>query len=169
MRPCATPHPKDTECARRVPASAMPDDPALTFEACDCHAVRSAARHVTQFYDQVLAPTGLRTTQFTILATLQSSGPLTINALADKIVMDRTTLGRNILPLERDGLISIEPSADDRRAKELHVTKAGGKRLQAAAKKWSAAQGRFESSFGPKPAAELRSTLRAVVATNLQR
>ena len=146
----------------------MPDDPALTFAACNCHAVRSAARHVTQFYDQVLAPTGLRTTQFTILATLQATGPLTINALAAEIVMDRTTLGRNILPLERDGLVRIAPSADDRRAKEVALTKAGEKRLQAAAKKWSAAQGRFESTFGAKRAAGLRSLLRSVVATELE-
>jgi hypothetical protein len=62
----------------------------------------------------------------------QTEGPLTINALAEDMVMDRTTLGRNILPLERDGLIRIEATASDRRAKELHLTKAGEKRLQAA-------------------------------------
>ena len=57
------------------------------------------ARHVTQFYDQFLAPSGLRTTQYSILARLQRKGPMTINALAAELVMDRTTLGRNILPL----------------------------------------------------------------------
>jgi DNA-binding MarR family transcriptional regulator len=74
-------------------------------EECNCFAVRAAARHVTQFYDQVLAPAGLRVTQFSILSNLKRLGPLTINALARETVMDRTTLGRNILPLERDGLI----------------------------------------------------------------
>jgi DNA-binding MarR family transcriptional regulator len=74
-------------------------------EECNCFAVRAAARHVTQFYDQVLAPAGLRVTQFSILARLKRLGPLTINTLARDMVMDRTTLGRNILPLERDGLI----------------------------------------------------------------
>jgi DNA-binding MarR family transcriptional regulator len=143
-------------------------DAALTFGACNCLAVRSAARHVTQFYDQLLAPTGLRTTQFTILAKLQGSGPLTINELAKDIVMDRTTLGRNILPLERDSLIRIEPAASDRRAKELGLTRAGEKRLRAAAKKWSEAQAQFENTFGPKRAADLRSMLRAVVATDLE-
>ena len=72
-------------------------------EDCNCFAVRSAARHVTQLYDQLLAPAGLRVTQFSILAKLKHKGPLTINALADDMVMDRTTLGRNIRPLERDG------------------------------------------------------------------
>src|SRR5215470_18702715 len=78
-------------------------------EVCNCLAVRSAARHVTQLYDQFLAPIGLRITQFSILAKLKRRGPLTINALADVMAMDRTTLGRNIQPLERDGLIAIEP------------------------------------------------------------
>ena len=81
--------------------------------------------------------------------------------------MDRTTLGRNILPLERDGLITVEPAASDRRAKELRLTKAGEKRLQAAMKQWSRAQARFESTFGPGRAADLRTMLRAVVASEL--
>src|ERR1700729_751720 len=133
---------------------------------CNCFAVRAAARHVTQAYDQFLAPTGLRTTQFSILAKLKRRGPLTINVLAEDMAMDRTTLGRNVLPLERDGLIRIEPVANDRRAKELHLTAAGAKRHQAALKAWTEAQGRFEETFGPQRAAQLRTMLRAVVATD---
>ena len=71
-------------------------------QECNCFAVRSAARHVSQVYDQFLASSGLRTTQFSILAKLKQKGPLTINALAREMVMDRSTLGRNILPLQRD-------------------------------------------------------------------
>src|SRR6516164_363920 len=125
-------------------------------ENCNCFAVRSAARHVTQLYDQLLAPVGLRITQFSILANLRRRGPLTINALAEDMVMDRTTLGRNIQPLERDGLIRIEPAPSDRRAKELRLTKAGEKRLQAALKGWSQAQARFETVFGAERAGDLR-------------
>src|SRR5712671_6911956 len=136
-------------------------------EECNCFAVRAAARHVTQSYDQFLAPTGLRTTQFAILSKLKQKGPLTINALAEDLVTDRTTLGRNILPLERDGLIRIAPAASDRRAKELHLTNAGERRLQAARKRWVAAQARFEGTFGTKRAADLRALLRAVVASEL--
>jgi DNA-binding MarR family transcriptional regulator len=143
----------------------MPLAAALQPEECNCFAVRSAARHVTQFYDQVVAPTGLRTTQYSILAKLKRLGPLTINALAKVTVMDRTTLGRNILPLERDGLINIVQGAVDRRAKELHLTIAGEKRLQAAQHSWSKAQANFETTFGPKRAATLRAMLRAVVAS----
>ena len=89
----------------------------LRPEDCNCFVVRSAARHVTQLYDQFLAPVGLHVTQFSILAKLKRLGPMTINALAKEMVMDRTTLGRNVLPLERDGLIRIEASAADGRAK----------------------------------------------------
>jgi DNA-binding MarR family transcriptional regulator len=127
--------------------------------------MRAAARHLSQSYDRFLAPSGLRTTQFSILARLKRRGSLTINALAEDMMMDRTTLGRNILPLERDGLISIEPTASDRRAKELRLTKAGEKRLQAALKRWSQAQARFETVFGAERAGDLRRLLRAVAAS----
>jgi DNA-binding MarR family transcriptional regulator len=136
-------------------------------EDCNCFAVRSAARHVSQFYDQFLVPIGLRTTQFSILAKLKRRGPLTINALAGEMVMDRTTLGRNILPLERDGLIQVEPLPSDRRAKQLRLTNAGEKRLQAGIKAWANAQSQFEVTFGTKRAGELRAMLRAVVASEL--
>jgi DNA-binding MarR family transcriptional regulator len=136
-------------------------------QECICLAVRQAARHVTQSYDQFLAPAGLRTTQFSILAKLKRKGPMTINALAADLVMDRTTLGRNILPLQRDGLIAIEPLPSDRRSKALHLTKAGDKRLEAAQQEWVKAQARFESSFGSKRSTELRALLRAVVATDI--
>ena len=139
--------------------------PQKTSEECNCFAMRAAARHLSQSYDRFLAPSGLRTTQFSILARLKRRGPLTINALAEDMVMDRTTLGRNILPLERDGLISIEPTASDRRAKELRLTKAGEKRLQAALKRWSQAQARFETVFGAERAGDLRRLLRAVAAS----
>jgi len=143
----------------------MPTETLPKPEDCNFFAVRSAARHVSQFYDRFLAPIGLRTTQFSILAMLKRRGPLTINALAKDMVMDRTTLGRNVLPLERDGLIRIEPIASDRRAKELHLTNTGEKRLQAALKAWSQAQAQFETNFGTKRAAELRALLRSVVAS----
>jgi DNA-binding MarR family transcriptional regulator len=137
------------------------------LEECTCLAVRQAARHVTQFYDRHLAPAGLRTTQFSILAKLRRRGPMTINALADEMVMDRTTLGRNILPLERDGLISVAPGRKDRRSKELRLTDAGLERLQAAREGWREAQTRFATAFGEERAAGLRALLREVSATDL--
>jgi DNA-binding MarR family transcriptional regulator len=133
---------------------------------CNCLAIRQAARHVTQFYDQVLAPSGLRATQFAILGRLSRSGPMTINELAAALVMDRTTLGRNLLPLERDGLIEIGPGASDRRRREARLTAAGTARLRAARQGWTEAQTRFDEVFGEKRAAALRDLLREVVASD---
>jgi DNA-binding MarR family transcriptional regulator len=145
----------------------MPADTPSKREVCNCLALRQAARHVTQFYDQFLASSGLRTTQFSILAKLRLEGPMTINALAKRLVMDRTTLGRNILPLEREGLIAIVPGRTDRRSKELRLTEAGAARLRAARSGWNEAQRRFDAAFGGRRAAGLRAILQAVTTTDL--
>ena len=129
---------------------------------CNCLALRQAARHVSQFYDQFLSASGLRATQYSILARLQRKGPMSINALAAELVMDRTTLGRNILPLQRDELISVRPGRIDRRSKELQLTKAGAARFRAASEGWRQAQGRFEAAFGRKRAKALRALLHEV-------
>jgi DNA-binding MarR family transcriptional regulator len=134
---------------------------------CNCLALRQAARRVSQFYDQYLAPSGLRTTQFSILATLRSVGPISINGLARELVMDRTTLGRTMLPLEREGLIAIKEGSADRRSKELNVTKSGNERLRRAAPLWIEAQKEFEHRFGARRSADLRDVLRDVVSCDL--
>jgi len=143
----------------------MPSQSRSDMQECNCLAVRQAARHLSQFYDQCVAPAGLRTTQVSILAKLQRLGPMTINALAGELVMDRTTLGRTMLPLERDGLIRVRDGTSDRRSKELHLTKSGAERLRAARKLWSEAQMRFEAVFGADRALSLRRELRAVTSS----
>jgi DNA-binding MarR family transcriptional regulator len=135
---------------------------------CNCLALRQASRHLTQFYDQFLAPSGLRTTHYSILARLQRKGPMTINALAAELVMDRTTLGRNILPLQRDGLIAVGPGKSDRRSRELRLTPAGIARFQAGRKGWEKAQAQFETAFGAKRAKALRTMLHAVATDDPQ-
>jgi DNA-binding MarR family transcriptional regulator len=123
---------------------------------------------VTQFYDQFLAPAGLRTTQFSILARLRRSGPMTIGALAAELVMDRTTLGRNLQPLEREGLVTVAKGREDRRSREIRLTDAGAERLRAAVEGWVDAQAGFEAVFGEQRSSELRSLLHAVSASDLE-
>ena len=138
-----------------------------TSEVCNCLALRQATRHVTQFYDRFLASSGLRTTQFSILIRLRLGGPMSINSLAKRLVMDRTTLGRNILPLEREGLIEIVPDPADGRSKVVRLTEPGAARLRAARAGWTQAQKKFEATFGGARAARLRDLLHAVTATEL--
>jgi DNA-binding MarR family transcriptional regulator len=142
--------------------SAVPSAP------CNCAALRKAARYVTQLYDQHLAAAGLRNTQFTILARLKRLGPTTIHVLARDMVMDRTTLGRTIVPLERRRLIAVRRGRDDGRSRELHLTKVGVARLDAAFEGWAKAQAQFERALGGGRAARLRSLLHAVVASDFR-
>ena len=145
----------------------MATRPLPNLTDCNCLAVRQAARYITQFYDRYLAAAGLRTTQYGILARLKRQGPMSINTLAAELVVDRTTLGRNIRPLERDGLIAIESDPSDRRSKILRLTKAGDARFQRAQKRWAEAQKRFERAYGGRQASQLRENLRALVASEL--
>jgi len=122
---------------------------------------------VTQLYDRHLAASGLRISQYGILARLKRRGPMTINELAAELVVDRTTLGRNIRPLERDGLITITPGRTDRRIKELRLTATGDQRFNETRQAWVEAQRSFETGFGPERAAELRGLLHALVDSGL--
>jgi DNA-binding MarR family transcriptional regulator len=153
-----------TPISRRRKAMVPPsNNPA----GCNCLALRQAARHVTQHYDQFLTPSGLRATQYSILARLRRRGPMTINALAAELAMDRTTLGRNILPLQRDGLIAWRRGQSDRRSKELHLTDTGLARTREASAYWTKAQASFESAFGVSRASALRSLLDEVTMSDL--
>ena len=139
--------------------------PTLDRTACNCLALRQAARHISQIYDSYLASEGLRTTQFSILAKLNRLGPLSINELAKSMVMDRTTLGRAIRPLQRDRLLTIG-AGEDGRTRSLRLTATGEARLKAASPKWREAQKKFEMTFGARDAVELRSILQRVVSNN---
>jgi DNA-binding MarR family transcriptional regulator len=134
---------------------------------CNCLAARQASRRITQFYDRFLAPADLRATQFSILNRLNESGPLGIHRLAELMVMDRTTLGRNILPLDREGLIAVAQSARDRRSKDVAITQAGRDRLKLAYDGWREAQRQFEKAFGVKRASEMRAILHDVATVDL--
>jgi DNA-binding MarR family transcriptional regulator len=136
---------------------------------CHCAALREAARYVTLLYDRHLTAAGLTSTQFSILSRLKDLGPTTINALAQALVMDRTTVGRNILPLQRRRLIVVRRGESDARRKELHLTKAGLARLEAGFDEWTTAQAQFEETVGKERASQLRDLLRIVVATDFRR
>jgi DNA-binding MarR family transcriptional regulator len=137
--------------------------PSLEPADCNCLALRQAARQVSQIYDGHLAVVGLKGTQYSILSKLNRMGPLSINELAKAMVMDRTTLGRAVRPLERDKLLTIE-AGEDGRVRRLKLTAAGLTKVKAAAAQWREAQKEFELAYGPAESAELRSALRRVVA-----
>jgi DNA-binding MarR family transcriptional regulator len=136
-------------------------------DPCTCSAIRKAARHVTQLYDRSLAAAGLTVTQYAILARVDRAGTLTINELARRMAMDRTTLGRTVRPLERDGLVQIAPDPQDGRRRGLTLTVAGRERLAVARPLWAEAQARFEDAFGAEPTRALCTTLAGVLAVEI--
>jgi DNA-binding MarR family transcriptional regulator len=81
--------------------------------------------------------------------------------------MDRTTLGRTMLPLQRDGLIAVKISKSDRRGKELQLTESGAIKLGIARELWNVAQTRFEKEFGSERSSILRKELRTVISIEL--
>jgi DNA-binding MarR family transcriptional regulator len=136
--------------------------PPLPHGACTCGSLRKASRRVSQFYDTALAPLGIKSTQFAILSEVDRGsigGPVTIRELATSMVMDRSTLGHNLKPLERDDLVVLRLSSGDRRKRYVELTKKGNSMLQKARRLWRGAEGRFEKIFGKEPAAELRAVL----------
>jgi DNA-binding MarR family transcriptional regulator len=131
---------------------------------CNVTALRKAARHVSQLYDEMLAPSGLRATQRAILIYIARGGSPTMGELAAALVLDRTALNHNLKPLDRDGLVAITVDQNDRRSKRVQLTKRGEARLAESLSAWKRAQERFEAAFGTKEAADLRKTLELVAA-----
>lgn len=148
------------KCASRPYIPGMSDLPAM-LQACNCFAVRQAARRISGLYDGHLAKVGLRATQYAVLSRLAQDEPLAINALADAMGADRTTMGRAVRPLEREGLVVIGPGRDGR-TRALSLTEAGRARLVEARPHWRRAQAAFEDAYGAEEAAALRTALSRV-------
>jgi DNA-binding MarR family transcriptional regulator len=131
---------------------------------CIATAMRKASRRLSQLYDDALAPSGLRTTQYAILSELErrSKKLPTMRELAHAMVMDRSALGHNLRPLERDGLIALEKSNEDRRRCHVVVTSQGRAEHREAKRLWQTAQVRFEEVYGKSKAADLRTILLAI-------
>ena len=131
---------------------------------CNCHALRKAARRATALYDAVLAPFGVRISQFAVLSRLRLGGPMSVQALAAELALDRTTLGRNLRPLERDGLIASAADPGDGRVRRLALTDKGQDLVRAAGPAWRAAQARFEAGYGVAETRALRRDLQRLTA-----
>jgi DNA-binding MarR family transcriptional regulator len=138
----------------------------LAHTPCYCSSLRQASRYLTSFYDQMLSGTGLRVTQFSILAKLQR-GSANVNQLAKAMVMDRTTLARNLQPLVRAELVAVRPSDTDRRERVVELTAAGRAKVEEILPAWRRAQARFDEQFGAAQGAQLLATMRAVVDSGL--
>jgi DNA-binding MarR family transcriptional regulator len=128
---------------------------------CNCLSLRQATRRVTQLYDHAMAEIDLRATQFQLLAMCKMHGPVTLNVLAELMVMDRATIGHNLRPLRARGLIRIAVG-QDRRSLEVSVTKSGQVLLAEGLAIWRKVQRAFEKEFGEDESVALRKTLQRI-------
>ncbi len=116
-------------------------------EGCIANRMRRADRAVMHYYDTGLRPFGLKMTQFTLLVALRLKEPVTIQDLAKALVMDRTTLTRNLAALTRQDLVRITPG-EDRRTRVVELTAAGHAALARAFPEWRKAQARVRRKLG---------------------
>src|SRR5262249_38759210 len=116
---------------------------------CVCSALRMVTRAVTQLYDDALRPTGLRVTQYSILATLAYLGQANLRQLEHRLAIDQTTLTRSLTRLERDGVIERVPHPDGR-IKAMQPTAKGKRLLETARPLWAQAQDQVLQELGPR-------------------
>lgn len=129
---------------------------------CVCATLRMAARAVTQHYDNTLRPSGLRATQFNILAAIYGAGEASITRLTKALTMDQTTLTRSLALLKRRGLLETTPQADGR-VKSFRLTAKGKKKLELAYPLWAGAQERVMAEIGGAEWAKLQRELRRLL------
>jgi DNA-binding MarR family transcriptional regulator len=131
-------------------------------EECLCTKLRMASRAITQRYDDAIADCGIRSTQFTVLIALAQAPLFPLSKLADVLVMDRTTLTRNLMPLVREGLVEERP-AEDKRVRAFALSGDGKQMLARALPGWRKAQAGMKRALSAEDRTNLNRILEATV------
>ncbi len=126
---------------------------------CTCLRLRKAARRVSQIYDAALQPFGLTVTQYSLLGHAKTLDGIGIGTLAETMVMDPTTLTRNLRPLQRRKLLVLVADVRDRRNRNIHLTDAGREALARARPGWVAAQKQVATALGDTDGPALAGTI----------
>ncbi len=130
----------------------------MSNENCLCMELRSAARQLTRTYDEVLAPAGVTANQFSLINHIRTGDTPNMKKLAQLSGLDRSTLGRNLQVMERQGLIDIG-AGSDARSRQISLTADGRRALQRAAPLWNSVQDTLVSRLGQERRAELKVLL----------
>lgn len=134
-------------------------DAFFATSVCNNATLRRAARKLGQFYDDIVAPSGLKATQQGLLYQIHATGEPTMGEIATALIMDLSALGHTLKPLIRDGYVETVADKDDRRIRRVRLTKAGETKLAEAMKLWKVAQQRLEDRIGAEKAERLRTAL----------
>jgi DNA-binding MarR family transcriptional regulator len=128
---------------------------------CYCTSIRRATRKITALYDAALEPVGINVAQFGLLRRLDrsSASPLSIQELADRSELERSTVARNVRVLEKHGFVELGGSTEDRRSSTILLTDEGLAALEQGVPLWHDAQRQVEEMLGQQTASKLRSVL----------
>jgi DNA-binding MarR family transcriptional regulator len=151
-----------TRASAPSPDSPSPELWRQVLRTCGSFNLRKATRVVTQLYDDILQPTGLRSTQVVILVALAAEGDMSLSRLARELVMSPSTLSRTLTPLERDGLVESDPSG--KRGKLVRLTAQGEQALLDVMPYWQKAQEKFTALLGASAWTDLNERLAKAVA-----
>lgn len=130
---------------------------------CTCMRLRKASRRVSQIYDRSLEQAGMTVTQYGLLGYILRYDGIGIGALADKLIMDPTTLTRSLRPLQQKGLVALAEDPRDRRARRLYLTAAGRTAFESAKPAWVRAQRQIEQALGVAETPALNAALDRVL------
>ncbi len=125
---------------------------------CNCMNVRRASRSITQFYDEVLKPSGLTVAQLSLLGHLVAMDEITITDLAKQMRIDRTTLNRNMKPLIEGELITVKTGTDSR-TRQIQITELGKIAVNQARGLWKEAQASIKEYLGEEDLQKLTQLL----------
>lgn len=136
---------------------------------CTCIQVRQASRVLTKLYDNELRDSGLQESQLSVLVAIAHFGEsgASMGNLAEVLRMDRTTVSRNLGPLEKTGLVRVARSPDDARTRMVLLSRAGERAIVAALPMWERAQKKVRDAMGDALLAELAGNLERVAGVSL--
>lgn len=144
--------------------TSLPVNPMTVDAHCFCLAARRTARVVSRLYDDALRPVDLNAGQFSTLMVVAAVGSISVQQLADRLDMDRTTATAALKPLERRSLLTIAPHAQDKRSRVVALTSQGYSLLRKATPLWETAQREMEQRVGAKHVTSFRDQMRALRA-----
>ena len=130
---------------------------------CTCMRLRKASRRLSQIYDHSLERAGMTVTQYGLLGHLAKFDGIGIGALAERLIMDPTTLTRNLRPLERQGFVVTKSDRRDKRSRCLHLTASGRAAFESAKPAWVRAQRHIEQALGGAETSALNAALDRVL------
>lgn len=131
-------------------------------QICVCANLRKKTRLVTQFYDKLLQPTGLKVTQYSMLANIDLQQAVSISRLGEILLLDQTTITRNINLLKRNGYVDLTRDPQDARAKVITLTDKGVEKLNEAAPIWQDVQERIINDIGLENYNDFYETLKTI-------